>query len=147
MLKFLAGLALLLLVAGDAAAEFSGPNAVRSCRISTTRDLTLATGTQALTGCGFRPTSCIGTGAVTGQAFYTTYLGMVDSALNQFILGISASAQIGTSAAAFLVFADTTGANSQIGTVQSLDSGGLTISWAKNGSPTGTASFGVLCFR
>lgn len=111
----------------------------------TSYNLTTASGTQALTGFGFQPSTCTSTGSTSAVAQYTTLFGTSDSALHQYSTSYFAGAA--TPSANFLVAADTTGTNYQFGTITSYDADGLTITWAKTGSPTGTFNYAVTCLK
>lgn len=114
--------------------------------IASTRDLTAVTGSVAYTGVGFVPTSCLSLGAVAGSATYTTFFGMSDSSK------ASASSAINTTGtfvkgAHLIIAVDASGLASQTADVASYDADGLTLSWIKAGSPTGTFSFNIMCYR
>lgn len=120
---------------------------VTSITINTSRDLTTATGTQALTGFGFQPTACDGFGSTGGAAsIYTTYNGHSDSAKTQATV-FSNAGTINFNSSNFFGAVDATGANFQFAAISSYDAGGVTISWTKSGSPTGTFSFSLRCFK
>lgn len=112
--------------------------------ITITRDLTVASGNVAYTGCGFSPRMLIATGGVTpATSQYITFTGFAASGG-----GAGSSIAFGTTyanSAAFLNVADTTAANSQNATVISYDADGFTLGWTKTGTPIGTATFYVAC--
>ena len=111
-----------------------------------TRDLTTASGTQALTGFGFRPKRCTGWGAVDlTNAVYTTLIGKVDDAGNMSALFYYTATQLQNSTASFLNPAS--GANNASAVLSSYDADGLTLYWTKNASPTGIFKFTVECSR
>jgi hypothetical protein len=122
---------------------------LKSKVITSTRDLTTASGSQALTGVGFQPTACMFWGVLSGSSsVYTSIFGASDSARGGGVTGVSATATFNTlGAGQVMYFADATGGNSQIATISSYDADGLTLSWTKNASPTGTAAFYVICLR
>ena len=117
--------------------------------VNATRDLTTATGTQNVTGFGFTPSTCDVSGAVNGgtAGTYTSYNGRVDSSLTQSVLYSAATTGIGISTTAFLAAFDATATNGQAGTVTAVASNQITISWVKTGTPTGTFTFSVRCFK
>ncbi len=119
---------------------------VTSKLVTSTYDLTTASGTQTITGFGFTPSACILSGAVGGSVFgvTTTYIGLSDAALGQQSLGGFTGSTF-TDSHAYLVAVD--GSNYQAGSVSAYNSGSITITWIKVGSPTGTFSEIVLCFR
>lgn len=110
-----------------------------------TRDLTAASGTQAVTGVGFLPKAVFLIGAVSGGVPPAS-VGIDTGNGNPSVIynnhadtanawGVNASNSI------FIV----AGASSrQNGVVTSLDADGFTITWTKVGSPTGTATIGYL---
>lgn len=110
---------------------------------TTTRDISTATGTQAITGIGFTPRGVIidcFLPADNAQSY-----GMADaaSAYCRYELGDTTNQAfnanlitIGLSATAY-----------QTATLSSFDSDGLTLSWTKTGTPTGTARLNITCFR
>lgn len=111
-----------------------------------TRDLTTATGTQAITGLGFKPTHVIITANLLGNA--AASLGFDDAASSTCIYNDhnDSANTWGNSATKSIILA-TTGAASYQGLIQSMDSDGFTLSWTKNGSPTGTARMNFVAFR
>lgn len=116
-----------------------------------TRDLTAVTGTVAYTGVGFQPTSMVAQGAVASttinvSAPYFLIFGMSDSSKTSMSISLGAGSFI-TNGTNFIELVDATGANSQVATISSYDADGFTLSWTKAGSPTGTATIYVLCYR
>lgn len=134
--------------AAQAAAIISSVGgALKSTIVSPTRDLTTATGTQAVTGLGFQPISCIGFGNVTGTLTqYTQLIGLSDSARATVGLFLGQSV-IQSSGGNFMQFQDVTGANQQTATISSYDADGFTLSWTKTNSPTGTVQMRIMCSR
>lgn len=116
--------------------------------ISTTRDLTAATGTQAITGAGFTPTACLFFTAVNGTT--ASSFGLSDSARTagsvQTTTDGAATWAWGAGANAIQI-SNNAGSAFQTATVQSYDADGLTLSWTKTGSPTGTLQMKLLCLR
>jgi hypothetical protein len=133
------------LTAAQAAAIIgSVGGALKSALVSFTRDLSAASGTQAITGVGFTPTAVLFVGGVGGSGTW----GLVDSARtsgNLTNIGTTISFTLNTSAITF--FTEATASHFQQATVQSYDADGFTLSWTKTGSPTGTATMKALCFR
>lgn len=120
---------------------------VVSSRISTTRDLTTASGTQTVSGFGFTPSTCIAHGTVNGAAIgtYTTFSGLVDSALNQSVIYASGGTAMFVNTGNILAAVDATGGNFQFAAITAYASNQLTLTWAKTGVPTGTFTFSLLC--
>jgi hypothetical protein len=113
---------------------------------SFTRDVSLAGSTQAVTGVGFKPKAvlmitningtaamCVGVCTITGQGV------VFDDSVNA-----AATYGISTSNVVYLSTAAGVAANAPI---TSMDSDGFTITWAKTGSPTGTATVIYLALR
>ncbi len=110
------------------------------------KNLADATGTQAITGAGFAPVAVFAIGDVTNST--KASWGFAENT------GSSESASIGTPpfAASFgdnsaLISAYVDGSNYQLATVTTWGSDGITLTWTKTGSPTGTFSFYLLCVR
>lgn len=116
---------------------------VSSTSITFTRDMTTATGTQAVTGVGFTPTAIIFVYAISGTA--QEGVGFADSSKagrnRNYLTG--SGWFIGTQA----ISASVSSGNYQTGNVSTYDSDGFTISWAKTGAPTGTLTVYALCLR
>lgn len=107
--------------------------------ITLTRDLTLASGSVAYTGVGFRPTCLDVHGFISATSRFSR--GFVDaSRAGQSIADLTSMFEF---AAAFSL--GTSGADYQTATVTSYDADGFTLAWTKTGAPTGTAKFHVLC--
>lgn len=113
--------------------------------LSVTHDVS-ATGTQAITGAGFQPSG--GVIFMTIDNTEGASWGIFDSSktLGTLLVNRAGSAGVyepydqmylynadGTATAAF--------------TITSLDTDGLTITWTKGGTPTGTATIKLLLFR
>jgi hypothetical protein len=122
--------------------------AVTSQVVNTTYNLTTASGTQTVTGFGFTPSSCDGFGSVNTSTFgtYTTVNGHSDSALTQATQTVAAG-NVDTFAGTFFAAYDVTGASNQTGIITAYNSNSITITWTKTGSPTGTFSESIRCFR
>lgn len=116
---------------------------VSSTSVTFTRDMTTATGTQAVTGVGFTPTAIVFLYAINGTA--QEGVGFSDSAKagrnRSYLTG--SGWFVGTNA----ITASPSSGNYQIGDVSTYDSDGFTISWAKTGAPTGTLTVYALCLR
>lgn len=109
--------------------------------VSATRDISLASGTQAITGAGFQPTACILLAAVTGTAFYST--GIADSATNEGSIDFASGTYNIT-----LNLARVGAAGGRAdAVVTSWDADGVTLTWTKVSSPTGTATLYFLFLK
>jgi hypothetical protein len=120
-------------------------NSTRSCMFPTTRDLTAASGNTVHTGCGFKPNTCVGFGSVGGSTAYTTFIGLSNNIATNRTL--SSNAGFPTFGAAFFAFYDAGGGNVQIASINSYDDDGITLAWTKIGSPTGTVTYAILCWK
>lgn len=119
---------------------------LKSKIIPVSRAMTAATGSVSYTGAGFKPTCLILSGAIIGTAAQTS--GMVDSSLGSGGIALIGAANLNQGSISFLIYIpDGTAANYQNGVVTSLDADGFTVSWTKGGSPTGTATYSVLCLK
>lgn len=111
--------------------------------ITFTRDMTTATGTQAVTGVGFTPTAIIFVYAINGTP--QEGVGFADSSKagrnRNYLTGTGWF--VGTNA----ITASPSSGNYQTGDVSTYDSDGFTISWSKTGAPTGTLTVYALCLR
>ena len=116
---------------------------------SFTRDISLATGNQSITGVGFKPRAVVlllgGSGGTS-----TLSAGFSDAAG----AGCFANNYGGTGGtfatlpnAAFAIAAGGAGANYASAGVLTMDSDGFTIPWTKAGSPTGTVTVYYLALR
>jgi hypothetical protein len=111
---------------------------------SFSRDLTLASGTQAITGVGFRPKCVVFFGAVD-QGNRTSW--GIDDGTNAFVVSNNSGASAGTfrESTAGSQWYNVDSANYQVGVIQSMDADGFTLNWTKTGSPAaGTATIGFL---
>jgi hypothetical protein len=109
-------------------------------------NLATASGSQSITGVGFKPSTLIVLGFV--NATNTVSIGFADAGRTGAAVTWYGS-NLGTGGAhpfeAFL--ANGAGADFATGDISSYDSDGFTISWTKNGSPTGTVTWSVLALR
>lgn len=112
--------------------------------ISTTRDMTAASGDVSYTGVGFTPTALICLSNVDAGT-NTHSIGVADSALAEAHLGRLANGNNYTEA--LLLTAETSSNNYQTAVVKTFDADGFTLTWAKTNSPTGTLKLTFLCFR
>ncbi len=108
-----------------------------------TRDSTLASGSVAYTGAGFKPGAVLIFGRLAGNvnpciAFsdFTSYAGMANYTASNWFYDIST-----------WVFNVGTSTNHQRFTITSADADGLTVLWTKVGTPTALISFSILYLR
>jgi len=112
----------------------------------TTRDVTTATGTQAVTGVGFKPSHILFICGINLSNKMS--IGIDDNTVNQGIADNHAStADTFSASTTYSIYAEFGGGASYAGTLSSLDADGFTISWTKAGSPTGTLAVMYLAFR
>ena len=108
--------------------------------ITSTRDLTAASGNVSYTGVGFTPTAIHNISYVTASL---GSLGYADSARADtgIKLNVTATYESG------FIYLETTSNNYQTATIASYDSDGFTLTWTKVNSPTGTLQLSFLCMR
>jgi hypothetical protein len=111
----------------------------------TTRDMTTATGTQAVTGVGFQPKAVIL--FVSRNSSLEWSFGFADGTTerNVYSKANTGTDQVAVSSASILMDQGTS--NTYAGDIDSFDADGFTISWTKTNSPTGTASVAFLAIR
>lgn len=112
-----------------------------------TRDMTLASGTQSITGLGFQPKSVeLLTGDGGGLSSYHA-VGISDGTNHRVLYRDVATGNFGINngnAAAWVTSQG--GSNFQLGTI-TMTSDGFNIVWTKTGSPTGTATIAYKAMR
>lgn len=114
--------------------------------VQATRDTSAVSGTQAITGAGFTPTAAIIFAVKEGAA--PTSWCHVDSAGNAY----GVHTQDGDAADTFagvtgVVSLRESAANRNAAVWTSWDADGMTITWTKTGSPTGTAYLSILFLK
>lgn len=128
-------------------ATFAASTALSSKTIVFTRDTSLASNSVAYTGIGFTPTSIF----IAGVDPTTNWngVGFADSALagvTNFELS-SAGLYSNNSSQLLQLQANAGGTNYTILVVASYDADGFTITYTKNGTPSGTASLIAICYK
>lgn len=118
---------------------------LRSKVVGFTRDLTTATGMQAVTGVGFTPRAVITFGAVNLNGIMS--IGVADSAFGGAALSAATTAGTYTFNTTTIYISTAVGTDFQTALVQSYDADGFTLAWTKTGTPSGTAQFYALCLR
>jgi hypothetical protein len=118
---------------------------------STTRDMSTATGTQAITGLGFKPKLIIflANTLTTGQAsigFSQLPRTAASPSSNTNINSRTATSAGTYSLNAGGIFAWQGAGTYYTGSIDSLDADGFTISWVRTGTPTGTLDISYLAF-
>lgn len=110
-----------------------------------TRDMTIATGAQAVTGVGFRPTYIEFTGAVPTDPNISHGASDGTNHISSYKDDANAAADVVTSANPILLF-PTLGDTQRVTSIV-FDADGFTLQWQKNGTPTGTALIGYKAFK
>lgn len=110
--------------------------------VNYTRDLSLSSGSQTLTGAGFRPH---GARVIMGQAGTNRMsMSQTDGTMTACVLYNVSGNTFSTSFGGTLVFVqDIAGIQEYTGTFTAFTSDGLTINWTRVGTPTGTIQFSV----
>lgn len=115
---------------------------------SITRDISTASGTQAVTGVGFKPKAVIFLQNAT-SAWNSGSVGFDDGSA-PFAVANNNGASAGTwiaSALNSIVAAPNAGITDAVAKITSLDADGFTLTWVKTGSPTGTTNIFYLALR
>jgi len=109
------------------------------------RGMTVASGTQAITGLGFKPSYVLFTASVGASNAFT--IGFDNGSIRKVLYVVDAIAGNFTGSGARSISLYTASANQQWAIIQSFDSDGFTLSWTKVNSPTGTAFINFTAFR
>jgi hypothetical protein len=133
----------LLALSASAFIYEAGDRALQTKLISTTRDMTAASGNVSYTGAGFTPTAAW---VVSAIAFGVECVGHADSARSAGVRYSLPGANTNYPSGVFFTL-ETASGNLQSATIASYDSDGLTLTWTKTASPTGTASIYFLVAR
>lgn len=114
---------------------------------SFTRDMTTASGSQAITGVGFKPRAVIFFAVENGAPSMS--VGMVDLSLNQNAVADANTVSTDTYAnvASAAIYAQDAAAASYSGAISSLDADGFTVSWTRTSTPSGTLTVNYLAIR
>lgn len=106
------------------------------------RDFSLA-GSQAITGLGFKPKAVMFITTFSGTNNKSASWGFDDGVVSSQIMDKGAADYVTYVSASLRAYIDTV--NNITGKISSFDANGFTISWTKNGSPTGTVFVTALC--
>lgn len=112
--------------------------------VEATRDMTAASGDVSYTGCGFTPASVL---VIWGIDDSLNGGGVGFAENSGAFQGINISGTVQFKNNTFIYIIGTNEANSQEATMATYDSDGFTLTWTKNGSPTGTANLVFYCQR
>lgn len=110
---------------------------------SFSRDTTTASGTQAITGVGFKPSAVIFFSNINTTTAVSVGMDNTTTTTNYFGTGSGNFAGSGSASITGYV----SGGNTYDGKITSMDDDGFTITWTKTGSPTGTLSCLYLAIR
>lgn len=145
ILKLHAGMGGMVISDGSNLNFISGKPTAAHKLVTTTRDNTVANGTQAVTGVGFKPRAVILFSSVSGTSAMS--VGMSDGSGSQCMFDNYQNAANSYAVdSQYSVTALTGSSVLNQASVSSLDSDGFTLSWTKTGSPTGTTTIYALCF-
>ena len=109
---------------------------------SFTRDTTLSTGTQSITGVGFQPKAAI---FFSRQTATEVSWGFDDATTAISILATTTAGNYSESGASSIY--DLEASADYVGKVNSFDADGFTVGWTKTSSPTGTLTVYYLALR
>lgn len=109
-----------------------------------TRDMTLASGSQSITGVGFKPKLITCTSSLGAGTVYASADGISDGIANSCMELYGAG---GFYIQGFFLIMHTTPADYQSAIVASLDADGFTLTWTKSGTPTGTGTIIFAAYR
>lgn len=111
---------------------------------SFTRDLTTASGSQSVTGVGFKPAAILAVGGIAGGGGSTGATVGFYVPTSHIALEVLFSVGTNLISTSSLAIIRTATGDLQSCTVSSLDDDGFTVSWTKTGTPTGTGTVGYL---
>ena len=111
--------------------------------LTATRDLTAGAGDVAYTGLGFRPSSLLCMASIDGATKWSLGISGSNSAEANMEKDFDGNVYQGTN----LILHQSTGSNTATAVVKTFDADGLTLTWAKSGSPSGTLKMLFLCFQ
>lgn len=119
---------------------------IRSKQIYATRDMTSATGDVAYTGFGFTPRHFTVVSSISGTNVASWGMSDVSGGVygTGFVTYYTYTPAFGQSTSLGVAILNTAGATDQEGKVKTFDADGVTLTWTKNGSPTGTADLQIL---
>jgi hypothetical protein len=106
-----------------------------------TRDTSLASSTQAVSGVGFKPSAVIFLAAETGDDVSWGF----DDGTKQREIHLDVGANVSKTTNRSILLTD--GTNSYQGNISSIDTDGFTINWVKGNSPTGIATIMFMAFK
>jgi hypothetical protein len=122
-----------------AAPTWSSPAGVSVFTGSFTRDLTTASGSQAITGVGFVPKAVLFTMSAGGGARFSDGFDTQTARGSTYTNG---SATFNADSRSIVAL--TSGSDFQYAQIATMDADGFTLTWTKTGSPTGSATIKYL---
>jgi len=112
------------------------------------RDLSAASGDAAYTSFGFKPAAVIVFGTVNSAAnIFTIGIGKGTTENSVSLLPLTAPAWTGAPNIFVYISRDAAGSDYQTAIIKSMDADGMTLTWTKAGTPTGTGLFYFMAFR
>ncbi len=116
---------------------------------STTRDVSTASGTQAITGIGFQPKAVILIAGIAAANNEAVSIGVDDGTTGICIFngGNDSANTWGFETAKSISIHPSAAGNNATASVTTLGADGFTLTWVKTGSPTGTYNIGYLCIK
>jgi hypothetical protein len=114
---------------------------VKTAGVTASRDLTLASGTQDVTGFGFNPKAVVTIWAITGATLWG--VGFASGSFNTKISTGTDTPNIGHDLSRAILVSNGAGSDAQLGVI-SFITDGIRITWTKVGAPTGTLSMSFL---
>ena len=108
-----------------------------------TRDMAAASGNVGYTGVGFKPSCILLVGGITGTYVYT--IGLSDGT-NLNVAYYTAADTIAIHGDTYIIAAYPSGAG-QLGALAAMGADGFTLTWTKDGNPTGTLRGNYVAFR
>lgn len=119
---------------------------------SFTRDMSLASGTQAVTGVGFKPKAIIFLANVNNTGQTSIGIGALPNTATGPFSSVSLNSRNATATGTWstnsgTVFAYQSGSAYYNGNLSTLDSDGFTMSWTKTGATTGTLEVNYIAFQ
>jgi hypothetical protein len=111
------------------------------------RDISLASGTQGVTGIGFTPTLVLFSGGIGTSQFHTLLGADNGSQAQAEYLHDGTNTQFNSLGGTDSIRVDTSGSTRYDGFITSMDADGFTIDWTRVGAPTGTANLYFIAFK
>ncbi len=109
------------------------------------RDVSLASSDQAVTGVGFKPVAVLFLASI--GATYKGSWGFDDGAIAVVMYNLNGTTTFWSTIGKSIQLDTTDGVTGYYGKIKTLDSDGFTIQWTKVGAPTGTADIRFIALR